>query len=362
MYKILRFTILLQITFAFTGFGGKKVQVTFQMLEDFNKPTSLIDESRIFVNGMKGFFGIATLALIARPQISLSRDLSDDERALQQNQRPTQMDATVAYNGIAPDFDAVRKDIQTLIKERPEKGPTLVRLAWHSSGTYDKVSKTGGSFKGTMRLDEELAHGANAGLSTATMWLEPIYNKYNKATDLSYADLYTLAGVVAIETLGGPKGLIRWSPGRVDSINPKDVTPDGRLPEADLGSPEKTAEGLRKVFYRMGFGDREIVALSGAHALGRCHLLSSGYVGPWTPQPTVFSNLYFVLLKNLKWTPNPKAGKFQYQDPSGKLMMLPSDIVLIEDPKFKIYVDEYAKDQNLFFKDFAQAFSTLLSF
>lgn len=59
----------------------------------------------------------------------------------------------------------------------PAKGPTLVRLAWHSSGTYSKILKDGGSSKGTIRFKEELAHGANAGLDTATMWLEPIYKK-----------------------------------------------------------------------------------------------------------------------------------------------------------------------------------------
>lgn len=92
------------------------------------------------------------------------------------------------------------------------------------------------------------------------------------------------------------------------------------------------------MFGRMGFGDREIVALSGAHALGRCHATASGYVGPWTFTPQIFNNQYFVLLKGLKWTPNPKSAKFQYQDPTGKLMMLPSDLVLIEDAEFKTIV------------------------
>ena len=45
-----------------------------------------------------------------------------------------------------------------------------------------------------------------------------------------------------------------------------------------------------------GFNDQEIVALSGAHALGRCHADASGFVGPWTPTPTTFNNLYFKLL------------------------------------------------------------------
>lgn len=43
----------------------------------------------------------------------------------------------------------------------------LARLAWHSSGTYDKISKTGGSQGGTMRFAQELADGANAGLNNA---------------------------------------------------------------------------------------------------------------------------------------------------------------------------------------------------
>ena len=257
-----------------------------------------------------------------------------------------------------PDFGKVRTDIIELIKTKPDKGPTLVRLAWHSSGTYDKIRKDGGSSGGTIRFEKELKHGANAGLDLAIAWMEPVYKKYNRlGFDLSYADLYTLAGVVAISTMGGPN--IPWKAGRVDAVEDDQVTPDGRLPDADKGNPMKTAQGLRDVFGRMGFNDQEIVALSGAHALGRCHATASGYVGPWTPSPTTFNNLYFVLLKGLKWTPNPDAAKFQYQDPSGKLMMLPSDLVLIEDEAFKGYVDVYAKDQKKFFSDFSAAFQKL---
>jgi len=65
----------------------------------------------------------------------------------------------------------------------------------------------------------------------------------------------------------------------------------------------------------------------------------------------------------LEWTPNDEAAKFQYKDPSGALMMLPSDIVLIEDPKFKKYVELYGKGkgaQDKFFADFSSAFSRLL--
>ena len=76
--------------------------------------------------------------------------------------------------------------------------------------------------------------------------------------------------------MGGPS--IPWKPGRTDksekSVKPADIPPNGRLPDAAQG-----AQHVRDVFYRMGFNDREIVALSGAHALGRCHADRSGYLG-----------------------------------------------------------------------------------
>jgi cytochrome c peroxidase len=67
--------------------------------------------------------------------------------------------------------------------------------------------------------------------------------------------------------------MIPWRPGRSD----KDLaacTPDGRLPDGSKGNKH-----LRDIFYRMGFNDQEIVALSGAHALGRCHTDRSGFKG-----------------------------------------------------------------------------------
>jgi len=130
-------------------------------------------------------------------------------------------------------------------------------------------------------------------------------------TALSWADLIAYVGVVSIETMGGPA--IPFAYGRVDEMDPGKVTPDGRLPDADKGDGPgpKTRAGIREVFNRMGFDDQEIVALSGAHALGRCHADASGYVGPWSGTPTLFNNSYFVLLKGLKWTPNDKAAKFQ---------------------------------------------------
>jgi hypothetical protein len=53
--------------------------------------------------------------------------------------------------------------------------------------------------------------------------------------------------------------------------------------------------------YTSGFNDREIVALIGAHALGRCYEDRSGYKGPWTRAPTTFSNEYFVYVDTAAW-------------------------------------------------------------
>merc|ERR1719174_2235074 len=111
------------------------------------------------------------------------------------------------------------------------------------------MTKTGGSGGGTMRFKEGLNHGANAGLSKMVDKLEPQHAQF---PGVSYADTYTLAGKVAIEAAGGPT--IAWRAGRVDALTPDAVTPDGRLPAADKGSPAATISHLRNdVFGRMGF-------------------------------------------------------------------------------------------------------------
>jgi hypothetical protein len=91
------------------------------------------------------------------------------------------------------DYQAVSSDIESLILADPNRGPTLVRLAWHSSGTYDEFTMTGGSDGATIRFPEELRRTANAGLGRIIDLLESVHEKY-AGVGLSYADLYTLAG------------------------------------------------------------------------------------------------------------------------------------------------------------------------
>lgn len=158
-----------------------------------------------------------------------------------------------------------------------------------------------------------------------------------------------------MEFLGGPK--IPYFFGRKDDADGAKCPANGRLPDANQG-----AEHLRKVFGRMGFNDQEIVALSGAHTLGRCHLVRSGFDGPWTQNPLTFDNQYFKNLMNLEWQQKKWDGPIQYEDvETQSLMMLPTDMALRDDSDFQIHVKRYAEDQNVFFTDFAAAFGKLLA-
>jgi len=249
--------------------------------------------------------------------------------------------------------EALRSEIrQAIINRKVNICPMTVRLAWHAAGTFDAKDGTGGTNGAGMRFEPESLDGANAGLHIVRHILTPVQQQY---PDVSFADLWTFAGASAIEFMGGPKVIHNF--GRIDHADGKKCPAHGRLPDASQG-----AQHLRDVFYRMGFNDREIVALSGAHTLGRCHVERSGYDGPWTRHPLKFDNQYFKNLLYLEWRPKKWEGPLQYEDvETGELMMLPSDLALRDDPQFRPIAELYAKDEQLFFKDFADAFAKLLS-
>jgi len=105
-----------------------------------------------------------------------------------------------------------------------------------------------------------------------------------------------------------------------------------------------------------GFNDQEIVALSGAHALGRCHNDRSGFEGPWTFSPTIMTNDYFKLLMGGEsdWQWRKWNGPKQYEDKGSKtLMMLPTDMAIVKDTSFKKTAEKYAEDNDAFFSDFS---------
>ncbi|EDQ89742.1 uncharacterized protein MONBRDRAFT_18816 [Monosiga brevicollis MX1] len=219
----------------------------------------------------------------------------------------------------------LRQALTKLYDEVP-CNPIMVRLGWHDAGTYDAESKTGGA-NASIRFDPEVTHGANAGLKWAIEKLQPIKDQF---PDISYADLYQYASITAIAHAGGPKIPFRF--GRPDAKD-EDCTPDGRLPDANKGASHLRGD----VFHRMGLTDKDIVALSGAHALGRGHKDRSGFEGPWTSEPLKFDNEYFS---------NVLA-------PKDDLLCLPSDKALASDPEFRPFVEKYATDKDAFFADYA---------
>ncbi|XP_019159747.1 PREDICTED: L-ascorbate peroxidase, cytosolic-like isoform X2 [Ipomoea nil] len=224
-------------------------------------------------------------------------------------------------------IDKLKRKLRGLIAEK-NCAPLMLRLAWHSAGTYDVSTKTGGPF-GTMRLKAEQAHGANNGLDIAVRLLEPFKEQF---PIVSYADLYQLAGVVAVEVSGGPD--VPFHPGREDKTEPP---VEGRFCDATMQGNDH----LRDVFVKqMGLSKEDIVALSGGHTLGRCHKEPSGFEGPWTTNPLIFDNSYFKELLSSE---------------TEGLLLLPTGRELLNDPAFRPLVEKYAADEDAFFADYTEA-------
>jgi catalase (peroxidase I) len=168
-------------------------------------------------------------------------------------------------------MNALESDIRkATINQKANACPMMIRLAWHAAGTFDKSDGSGGTDGATMRFAPESTDDANAGLSIVRDLLKPVAKSH---PNISVADIWCHAGAMAVEFAGGPK--VPVSLGRTDSAGGAgDIPPNGRLPDAAQG-----AAHLRDVFGRQGFNDQEIVALSGAHTLGRCHMVRSGFDG-----------------------------------------------------------------------------------
>lgn len=211
--------------------------------------------------------------------------------------------AAIDYAALKADLTALMTDSQPWWPaDYGHYGPFFIRMAWHSAGTYRTGDGRGGSSAGQQRFAPLNSWPDNGNLDKARRLLWPIKQKYGR--QLSWADLFILAGNVAIESMGGPT--FGFGGGREDVFEPeKDVywgteeewlgqtrideeaglaleSPLAAIqhgliyvnPEGPGGCPmpKGSARDMRETFARMGMNDEETVALTaGGHTFGKAH-------------------------------------------------------------------------------------------
>ena len=216
------------------------------------------------------------------------------------------------------DLAAVKSDIENVLTDSQDwwpadygnYGPFMIRMAWHSAGTYRVTDGRGGAGYGTQRFAPLNSWPDNANLDKARRLLWPVKQKYGNS--LSWADLMVLTGNVSLESMGfktwgfaggredvwEPQNDIYWGPesewlgderykGDRELDNPLAAVQMGLIyvnPEGPNGSgdPLAAAHDIRETFARMAMNDEETVALiAGGHTFGKGHGAASAeeYVG-----------------------------------------------------------------------------------
>lgn len=271
------------------------------------------------------------------------------------------------------DLAAVKKDLEQIMTDSQEwwpadfghYGPLMIRMAWHSAGTYRVADGRGGGGTGNQRFSPLNSWPDNVNLDKARLLLWPVKQKYGRK--ISWGDLMILAGNVALESMGfktfgfaggredvwEPENDIYWG-SEGEWLGDQRHTDDGELeeplgadhmgliyvnPEGPNGEPDpkKAARYIRQTFARMAMNDEETVALiAGGHTFGKVHgaapeshlaeepeaapieqmglgwkssyksgkagdTITSGLEGTWTQKPTEWSQLYLENLFNYEW-------------------------------------------------------------
>ncbi|CAM3636050.1 catalase/peroxidase HPI [Polynucleobacter brandtiae] len=211
------------------------------------------------------------------------------------------------------DVDALKKDMKALLLDSQDWWPAdwghygglMIRMAWHSAGTYRIADGRGGAGTGNQRFAPLNSWPDNVNLDKARRLLWPIKKKYGN--QISWADLMILAGTIAYESMGlkifgfsfgrediwHPQKEVYWGSekewlqksggegsrysGERDLENPLAAVMMGLIyvnPEGVDGNPDplKTAQDIRTTFLRMAMNDEETVALTaGGHTVGKSH-------------------------------------------------------------------------------------------
>jgi catalase-peroxidase len=283
------------------------------------------------------------------------------------------------------DLNAVIKDLHALMTDSQEWWPAdfgqygglMIRMAWHSAGTYRITDGRGGAGAGQQRFAPLNSWPDNANLDKARRLLWPIKRKYGRK--ISWADLMVLAGNVALESMGFKT--FGFAGGRVDVWEPEELFwgPEGSWlgderysgerqlseplgavqmgliyvnPEGPNGKPDPVAAArdIRETFFRMAMNDEETVALiAGGHTFGKTHGAGDpSFMGPepeagaiedqglgwkskhgrgfgpdtitggpeviWSQTPTKWSNYFFENLFKYEWElTKSPAGAWQWQ-------------------------------------------------
>jgi len=271
------------------------------------------------------------------------------------------------------DFKALKNDLYKLMTDSQEWWPAdwghygglMIRMAWHSAGTYRTSDGRGGGGTGNQRFAPLNSWPDNVNLDKARRLLWPIKRKYGKK--ISWADLMILAGNCALESMGfktfgfGGGRVDIWEPeedvywgteetwlgdkrysGDRELENPLAAVQMGLIyvnPEGPNGQPIpiESARDVRETFARMGMNDEETVALvAGGHTFGKAHgagnpkmvgpepeaapieeqglgwkssyksgkggdTISSGIEGAWKPNPTKWDVGYLRVLFKYEW-------------------------------------------------------------
>lgn len=222
-------------------------------------------------------------------------------------------DYAAAFKSI--DYQALKNDLTALMTDSQpwwpadygHYGPFFIRMAWHAAGTYRTADGRGGANSGQQRFAPLDSWPDNGNLDKARRLLWPIKQKYGNK--ISWADLFILAGNVAIESMGGP--VFGFGGGRADVFEPERdiywgseekwvnqgvqtriapqhglheiegplaaiqmgliyVNPEG--PQGDSNDNEGMARDMKETFARMAMNDEETVALTaGGHTFGKAH-------------------------------------------------------------------------------------------
>ena len=251
------------------------------------------------------------------------------------------------YHGLKADLNALMTDSQPWWPaDYGNYGGLFIRMAWHAAGTYRTADGRGGANSGQQRFAPLNSWPDNGNLDKARRLLWPIKQKYGK--NISWADLFILAGNVAIENMGGP--VFGFGGGRADVFEPeKDIYwgseeqfvghPDNKtriLPEEELeleqplaaiqmgliyvnpegpgGVPDamQSARDIKETFARMAMNVEETVALTaGGHTFGKAHGAGDPTLVGESPEGADIS------LMGLGWTNSFESGFGEHTTTSG---------------------------------------------